>query len=217
MAEEKTDMKNPLLNLVRQFDQAKLKKTQTRVTTVDGRITTFEKDSTGKFVVKETQPGSLGYVGDIWQDLQVGEVLPGLILGSQDVAHNLELLQKYKVTHILNIATFIENLDPDLFKYLNINILDDPSVNIMLHFELCFNFIEQGRNGGCVLVHCNAGVSRSATIVIAYLMQFREMKYQEAFNYLKEKRPAICPNEGFRTQLLQFEKQLASQTQNVKR
>ncbi|KAL3831706.1 hypothetical protein ACJMK2_023425 [Sinanodonta woodiana] len=156
MAEEKTDMKNPLLNLVRQFDQAKLKKTQTRVTTVDGRITTFEKDSTGKFVVKETQPGSLGYVGDIWQDLQVGEVLPGLIL-------------------------------------------------------------EQGRNGGCVLVHCNAGVSRSATIVIAYLMQFREMKYQEAFNYLKEKRPAICPNEGFRTQLLQFEKQLASQTQNVKR
>ncbi|KAK3593002.1 hypothetical protein CHS0354_023234 [Potamilus streckersoni] len=217
MAEEKTDNKSPLLELVCGFNHAKLKKTQTRVTTIDGRITTYEKDSTGKLVVKEALPGSLGYVCDTRQDLQVGEVLPGLIMGSQDLALNVELLRKYQVTHILNIATFVSNLDPNQFRYLNINILDDPCVNIMQYFEQCFNFIEQGRNAGCALVHCNAGVSRSATIVIAYLMQSRGMKYLEAFRYLKEKRPAICPNEGFRTQLQQFEKQLASQTQNVER
>jgi protein-tyrosine phosphatase len=63
--------------------------------------------------------------------------------------------------------------------------------------------------GGKVLVHCFAGVSRSATIVIAYMMQEHGMNYHSAFKFVKSKRPFINPNEGFRTQLITFGKELA--------
>jgi protein-tyrosine phosphatase len=52
-------------------------------------------------------------------------------------------------------------------------------------------------NRGAVLVHCYAGVSRSATCVIAYLMQEKHMGFEEAFSFASKKRPVIFPNMGF--------------------
>jgi len=49
-----------------------------------------------------------------------------------------------------------------------------------------------------VLVHCHMGVSRSATVVIAYLMKYFHMTHREAYNFVKKKRSVINPNEGFR-------------------
>jgi protein-tyrosine phosphatase len=48
-------------------------------------------------------------------------------------------------------------------------------MHIIPHFEEAFEFINKGMESGCVLVHCNAGISRAATIVIAYLMKTRNM------------------------------------------
>jgi len=62
--------------------------------------------------------------------------------------------------------------------------------------------------GQGVLVHCFAGVSRSATIVLAYLMQEHGMSYTEAMKFVKAARWFINPNEGFRKQLLQFQREL---------
>ncbi len=58
------------------------------------------------------------------------------------------------------------------------------------------------------LVHCAAGVSRSATIVLAYLMKYHHNTLKEAFYFLIEKRPQIWPNEGFLLQLLRYETEL---------
>jgi protein-tyrosine phosphatase len=55
--------------------------------------------------------------------------------------------------------------------------------------------------GQHILVHCNAGVSRAPSIVIAYLILKRVMSYDEAFNLVKAARPCIKPNEGFVKQL----------------
>lgn len=57
-------------------------------------------------------------------------------------------------------------------------------------------------------MHCYAGVSRSATIVIAYLMQEHGMSYSDAMQHVKKQRYFICPNDGFRRQLSQFQKEL---------
>jgi protein-tyrosine phosphatase len=62
-----------------------------------------------------------------------------------------------------------------------------------------------------VYVHCAAGVSRSASVVIAFLMKEFKMKFQEAFDFVKERRPQIMPNSNFRSQLEIFEKELAEQ------
>ncbi|RIA97053.1 protein-tyrosine phosphatase-like protein [Glomus cerebriforme] len=93
--------------------------------------------------------------------------------------------------------------------YLRIDIADDPSSNISKHFHECIGFIENAKStNGRVYVHCQAGISRSATIVVAYLMNSQKISYKRALNLVKEKRPFVKPNHGFRKQLREFEKKI---------
>jgi protein-tyrosine phosphatase len=55
-----------------------------------------------------------------------------------------------------------------------------------------------------VLVHCQAGVSRSVTIVAAYLMKENRIDYVSSLDLIRSKRPQICPNKGFLKQLKQY-------------
>ena len=59
-----------------------------------------------------------------------------------------------------------------------------------------------------MLVHCFAGVSRSASVVLAYLMREHGLSLRAAFKLAKAKRPFINPNEGFRVQLQKYEQEL---------
>lgn len=74
---------------------------------------------------------------------------------------------------------------------------DSGTYQLIRHFPAAISFIKEGMARGGVLVHCYAGVSRSASCVIAYLMQEREMKFQEAFAFASKQRPVIFPNMGF--------------------
>ena len=68
----------------------------------------------------------------------------------------------------------------------------------MKHFAPSVRFIKEAlENGGSVFVHCYAGVSRSATMVIAYLMQEHNMNMYQAISLTKAKRPVVFPNPGF--------------------
>jgi len=95
---------------------------------------------------------------------------------------------------------------PNDFEHKLIIIEDFGDENIAKHFEPCIEFIDQCRSKGNVLVHCASGVSRSATIVIAYLMKKNKWKYQEALEYVRKRRNIIEPNEGFVKQLKSWEK-----------
>ena len=86
-----------------------------------------------------------------------------------------------------------------------IQIDDVSSRNIIKYFGECLNFIDGNEK---VLVHCMAGVSRSATIVIVYIMWKKKMKFDDALNFVKNKRPIVDPNDGFVEQLKLFEKEL---------
>eukprot|EP00731_Ephydatia_muelleri_P025039 Em0017g122a len=57
-----------------------------------------------------------------------------------------------------------------------------------------------------VLIHCMAGISRSVTLVIAYLMQYYRLPMQQAYQFVKDKRPAISPNLNFMGQLVEFDR-----------
>lgn len=62
-------------------------------------------------------------------------------------------------------------------------------------------------------MHCEAGISRSPTICMAYLMKTQRLRLEEAFDAVRQRRAVISPNFSFMGQLLQFENEvLASAT-----
>ncbi|CAF1439122.1 unnamed protein product [Adineta ricciae] len=79
--------------------------------------------------------------------------------------------------------------------------------DISSHFPAALNFIHKSlqADDGAVLVHCSAGVSRSATIVAAYLMVAHQIDATEAVQRVNQARPCACPNIGFIQQLLRFD------------
>ncbi|NWU98134.1 DUS19 phosphatase, partial [Upupa epops] len=125
---------------------------------------------------------------------------------SQDAAHDLETMRNHKVTHVLNVAYGVENAFLDDFVYKTLPILDLPETDITSYFPECFEFIEKAKSqNGVVLVHCNAGVSRAAAVVIGFLMHKEGLGFASAFSQVKSARPAACPNPGFMEQLHKYE------------
>uniref|UniRef100_A0ACD5TJM3 Uncharacterized protein n=1 Tax=Avena sativa TaxID=4498 RepID=A0ACD5TJM3_AVESA len=133
----------------------------------------------------------------------------GLYLGSVGAALNKDALKSLNITHILVVARSLNPTFPAEFTYKKIEVLDSPDTDLVKHFGECFTFIDEGVcSGGNVLVHCFAGRSRSVTVVLAYLMNKHQMSLQSAMSLVRSKRPQIGPNEGFMSQLVNFEKSL---------
>lgn len=135
------------------------------------------------------------------------EVCPNLFIGSQTAAENLEELKRNKITHILNATTdlpfYFENL-PEKFSYFRANMIDSVAMDITSNgiLDECLKFIENAiTKGGKVFVHCQAGISRSGSIVVAYLMKTQHLTYEEALIRARKVRGCICPNAGFEKQL----------------
>lgn len=189
------------------FSKGRLRKQTTRVTTVTGRkLLERRSGDGGEEQVEELEAGSgCGFVEDTRLDLQVGVVRPFLLLASQDAAHDADALRRHKVSHVLNVAYGVANLFPDQLTYKTLQILDLPETDITSYLGECGAFIDQAREqGGVVLVHCNAGVSRSSSVVIGYLMQKEGLPFEEAFSQVKAARPSIRPNPGFHRQLQSY-------------
>eukprot|EP01102_Stenamoeba_stenopodia_P002096 TRINITY_DN11857_c0_g1_i1.p1 TRINITY_DN11857_c0_g1~~TRINITY_DN11857_c0_g1_i1.p1 ORF type:complete len:194 (+),score=39.36 TRINITY_DN11857_c0_g1_i1:159-740(+) len=177
-----------------QAQQKKLQPTTTIVTTASGQVFREEKD--GALVSIE---GKRAVLIEAAPDPVLARVLDRVYLGSQDAAANLEGMLAANITHVLNVATGIKPLFEDKFIYRNVEILDLPEVAIDQYFDECFGFIDEALKmpNGAVLVHCNAGVSRSASIVIGYVMKTKQLPYEAAHDLVKQARSQIRPNEGF--------------------
>ncbi|XP_028842161.1 dual specificity protein phosphatase 19b [Denticeps clupeoides] len=184
------------------FSRSRLREQSTRVTTVAGRTLTETRRGGALRVTEERGAATCGFVRDLSPDLQVGPVRPFLLLASQDAAQDVDTLRRFQVSHILNVSYGVENAFPHLFLCRTVTVLDLPETDITSYFPECFEFIDQAREqGGTVLLHCNAGVSRSASVAVGYLMSRESLPFEEAFDAVKRARPCIQPNPGFLQQL----------------
>ena len=127
-----------------------------------------------------------------------------IYLGNEDTARDKEILNKLNISNILICAEGCEPFFPNEFKYKILYIDDAIDENILSWLKEAFEFIDSSINN--IYIHCAMGISRSPTIVISYLMYKKKMKYEEAYDLVKEKRKVISPNSGFQEQLKKFEK-----------
>ncbi|XP_035211266.1 dual specificity protein phosphatase 3-like [Stegodyphus dumicola] len=129
-------------------------------------------------------------------------------------ARRKEFLKAVGITHVLNTAdgkafgqvnTGADYYADSNIKYMGLDLIDVPRTRIIDYFGTGINFIDQAVNsGGKILVHCLMGLSRSATIVAAYLMVKKNMTAVEALHTIRKQRE-VRPNDGFLVQLLQLE------------
>jgi protein-tyrosine phosphatase/rhodanese-related sulfurtransferase len=138
-----------------------------------------------------------------------------IFLGSHVDAENDKHLDKLGINCILNVSAEVENLFPDKYEYLRFNIADEEEVQISRNFQQAFDLLDQCKsNNGKVLVHCHQGVSRSATIIVAYLMYSHGYTLKESYDRVKARRKQIMPNIGFWKQLAAYEQSLYQSKQS---
>lgn len=139
----------------------------------------------------------------IWPDLIVDHVA----LGSLRTVQNMSAVLQLNVTHVLTCGRNLRTpAFPHPIKQLVLDVDDNDEQDMNQYFLRAIEFIEDCvQMKGLCIVHCFAGVSRSATVVVAYLMRSRRLRFAEALNYVQQHRPAANPNPNFRRQLQEFE------------
>ena len=95
-------------------------------------------------------------------------------------------------------------------KYIRVAVNDVSDQNIIQYFVDAIKFIENALSdkSSKLLCHCHAGISRSTTITIAYLMYSKNLSFIDSLKFIKTKREIVNPNQGFRAQLCSFEQWL---------
>jgi hypothetical protein len=144
------------------------------------------------------------------------QVLPYLFLGNMRDASDASALRKHGIKFVLNVTAKppIYSPEPDIV-YKQLEAADNGIQNLRQFFEEAFAFIDRARLAKSgVLIHCHAGVSRSPTIAVAYLMKYYPMAMSEAYKFVKTRRSIISPNLNFMGQLWEFEQGMRSESES---
>lgn len=138
------------------------------------------------------------------------KICTGIIIGNGETVCDLNYLKSAGVTHVLNTAEQHVSVSQARYaahgiQYLGFHVDDLPHCNISRYFHRTTEFIHRAvTGGGLVAVNCYMGLSRSASVVIAYLMTKHEMSLERALGFVKKSRN-VRPNEGFVRQLKDLE------------
>lgn len=160
-------------------------------------------------------PGTLDLEQLFWngsgaQYSHVDQVWPSIYIGDEKTALEVEGLKQLGITHVLNAAegkfnnvlTGAEYYSDANIQYMGVEADDKPTFNLSQYFCSTTQFIHEALSDARnkVLVHCVMGRSRSATLVLSYLMRQHTLTVVEAIEHVRQRR-CILPNHGFLKQL----------------
>ncbi|KAJ2157845.1 hypothetical protein GGF46_004208 [Coemansia sp. RSA 552] len=134
-------------------------------------------------------------------------IMPYLYLGGEGCALDGGRLDVLGVARVLNVAREVgPGTVNRVYRHME---WDHDEGDLVKYFEECFGFIDgaRQRHEG-VLVHCQLGVSRSASLVIAYVMRTMRKGFREAYEYVRLRAPCISPNISLISQLCEYGEQL---------
>ena len=136
-----------------------------------------------------------------------------LFLGDMFDANNESKLKEKNISCVICVAEdIVIRLNDPTIKVYKYNLQDTYDCDISLYFDEISDLIHKE---GVVLVNCAAGISRSSTIVIAYLMKYYDIKLRDALVYVKDNRSVICPNKRFLKYLFEYEKKIFGENKNT--
>lgn len=154
------------------------------------------------------------------------EIEDGIFIGNIKSVIGDYLTKQSDVLDILNIKVVISALSeeeyddnmvakedfPDI-EWHRLVISDDDNEKIAPYFSSVYNWIKASNlENKNIFIHCLGGLSRSPTLVIAYLMIEHRWNFEESYNFVKTKRPYISINSGFINQLKELEYKLKKRT-----
>ena len=132
--------------------------------------------------------------------------MPGLYVGPFINARSKSWLTRHKITHVVNATKSAPCVHEDALAYLRVPLDDLPDAPIADHFDACHAFISEAlAGGGAVLVHCQMGKSRSATLAAAYVVKELGVSWRDALARVQRARPTAAPNTGFLKALRAYE------------
>ena len=133
----------------------------------------------------------------------IDHIIDNIYLGDFRTADNIDMLRQYNITHIINCAFNLPNKYPDQITYKRLELRDEPDQPIIERLEEAYQFIKENKDKN-IFVHCVFGKSRSASVVIFYVMKEKKMNFQEAKNFVKNIRNIVEPNSGFESELNRY-------------
>jgi hypothetical protein len=147
----------------------------------------------------------LKYYSDNDNKFEADEILNGVYLGSINSVFDSKKLKELGITHIISIINGFIPPFPNDFNYLVIDAIDNINTNLTNTFNDSNNFIDDVFNSnGKVLIHCQAGRSRSVTILTAYMIRTFGIHPDVCLKIIKNKRSIIEPNVFFLIQLNEY-------------
>ena len=134
---------------------------------------------------------------------EINQITETIYLGNVEAAFDIKRLKELGIRKILTVmSAFGNHYSENEFVHKTIDVDDAYDTNLIRHFKECLLFMDGYDK---VFVHCAAGMSRSPTIVIAFLMWKKKISLEDAINFVKNKRPVISPNLNFMKQLQIFQ------------
>ncbi|XP_054422366.1 dual specificity protein phosphatase 21 [Pteronotus mesoamericanus] len=136
----------------------------------------------------------------------LSQITRSLYISNAVTANNRLMLSSHHITTVINVSEEVVNTYFEDIQYLKVPVADSPSARLYDFFDPIADHIhsvemKQGRT----LLHCAAGVSRSAAVCMAFLMKYHTMSLLDAHEWTKLCRPIIRPNNGFWDQLIHYE------------
>ncbi|XP_023416611.1 dual specificity protein phosphatase 18 [Cavia porcellus] len=139
----------------------------------------------------------------------LSKITRSLYISSGAAANNKFLLSSNQITTVINVSVEVVNTFYENIQYMQVPVVDAPTTCLYDFFDSIADHIHSVEmKEGRTLLHCAAGVSRSAALCLAYLMKYHAMSLLDAHTWTKSCRPIIRPNSGFWEQLIHYEFQL---------
>lgn len=142
-------------------------------------------------------------------EFNANHIIDNIYIGDVYDAHNIDNLNQHNIKHVISAVTGFDDIYDNTINHLCLSLIDNEEQNIIHYFEITNHFIDKiisknistSNKQEAILIHCICGVSRSTTILLAYLIKKYKYKPYEALEVVKKKRNIVNPNSNFMKQL----------------